>query len=104
MENLGKFCKDAPSSAQFQKLQSQADFVINRPPSPAVVPLALMHEVFGKFMQDLQRHEPTYEDNRFLSELRRKMVEVYKDENERNEEFNKVCNEHSGALVSTNRR
>jgi hypothetical protein len=51
------------------------------------IPLTLLHPIFGKFVDDCEKHVPTREDNLLAHGLRYTMSKIFSDESERVHEF-----------------
>ncbi len=61
---------------------------VNRPTDrPEIIPISLLHEAFGTFLDDYQTHEPTAQENQWLRELQEKMLKVYQNETDRADVF-----------------
>jgi hypothetical protein len=69
------------------------DFDFGRPHRPESIPLALLHDVFGQFMEDVQTCIPTTADNQFASKLCQMMIQVYQEESSRAAEFRTIWEE-----------
>jgi hypothetical protein len=60
-----------PATEKNVSLRYEDKIVYNRPESkPETIPLALLHEVFGVFLNDCQNHVPIHANNSFLATLR----------------------------------
>ncbi|KIL58321.1 hypothetical protein M378DRAFT_86656, partial [Amanita muscaria Koide BX008] len=77
----------APSSAgdltEFLKRQENPDQMIycNRPLHASVlIPVTLLHPIFGQFIDDCDNYKPTAKDNAFVLELSTAMTQFYQDE------------------------
>src|SRR5262245_47287664 len=84
---LEEVCRKAPSSLgkpkEFAKLQENPARALhcNRPPdATSTVPATLLHPVFGQFLDNVNTHEPTTEDNALVLELSSTMSKFYPDE------------------------
>ncbi|PVF91820.1 hypothetical protein CPB86DRAFT_718713 [Serendipita vermifera] len=82
-------CLIEPSSVTIQQIQGKygEDFDCGRPPNPESIPLALLHNVFGEFLEDVQSCTPNAKDNQIALELWEKMTQIYKDEATRAQEL-----------------
>lgn len=70
-----------------RELVKKENFDYGRPIRPESIPLALLHEVFGQFMEDVKTYKPTRADNKFMEDLRGNMVQLYDDEQSRTTAF-----------------
>lgn len=65
-----------------------------RPPRQQSLPLPLLCEAFGQFIDDMQTYTPTKEDNDFASRVREEMLKVHHVEGIYAEEFRQLWNAH----------
>jgi hypothetical protein len=79
--------------AVYDKLDSK-NYAFNRPPSTETIPLALLHKVFGQFVENVQTGTPTAADNALVCELRQVMSVVYDTEAELCHEFRRLLTNH----------
>lgn len=91
----------APSSlavparfAEFQRRDCEDRLACNRPASARSTPVTLLHPVFGQFIDDCKSHQPTSQDNVFVSELASFMSGFHSREVVRASEFRSLLYEH----------
>jgi hypothetical protein len=98
----------APSTAgqpkEFSKQQKNSNTAIgfDRPRGTAdTIPVTLLHPIFGRFLDDVDAHEPTTEDNTVVRELSTTMADFYADEKKRGEVVRDVLRKWGVSLVQT---
>ena len=91
LQNIGP---KAPSIAgrpkEFRGQQANSDQLIycNRPShATTVIPVTLLHPVFGQFLDDKDMLEPTAPDNKLVREFSAVMAQIYDTEEERRAEI-----------------
>ena len=108
-KRIEKLPNKAPSSLgeppEFKKYQRASDgpaFYFNRPPSAAgIIPVTLLHPIFGQFVDDCDTHMPKREDNALVFALSKAMSEFYDDEDSRASHFREILAEHGIEMVAT---
>ena len=92
IEALGTIKIPPSSLSQKAMLTSYGDRIaINQPKAdPEILPIALMHEVFGVFLDNYEKHQLTEKDNKLLNELQEAMLQQYEDEIKRANVFRNV--------------
>ncbi|CAG8755582.1 12199_t:CDS:2, partial [Acaulospora colombiana] len=91
--------RSAPSDFSKQEKYKRLDpnkFAFNRPPVPQSIPLAILHSIFGQFVEETESYEPTMEDYALVRGLRMAMSTVngYSTEPQYCEEFRTVLHQH----------
>ncbi|CAG7849900.1 SubName: Full=Uncharacterized protein {ECO:0000313/EMBL:CCA77651.1} [Serendipita indica DSM 11827] len=89
----------APSSASPKELFAhyKGKIDVNRPTAdPETIPISLLHEVFGKFLDSYQTHQPTAEENRLFNNLQEAMLMEYRNEGDRAYKFKSLFSEEYG--------
>lgn len=66
----------------------------NRPASASSTPVALMHPIFGKFVDECRTYVPTEKDNTFVANLSRSMSGFFADETARRDAFISLFNQY----------
>ncbi|CAG8704869.1 15526_t:CDS:1, partial [Acaulospora colombiana] len=85
----------SPSSVTTQTFQTKygEDFDYGRPPHSGSIPLALLHEVFGEFIEDVQSCTPNARDNQHMLKLCEKMIQIHESEATRALSFREIWEE-----------
>jgi hypothetical protein len=78
---------------KYHKLDPEK-YAFHRPPSAKTIPLALLHEIFGRFVENVRTYEPTAIDNALVRELRSVMSATYATEAELCDEFRRTLEAH----------
>jgi hypothetical protein len=101
VQNCAKVPKKTPSvlgqPSTFRDYQDKLRvFHFERPLLTAAhdIPLTLLHPIFGKFVDDCEKHVPTREDNLLAHGLRYTMSKIFSDESERVHEYIEILREH----------
>jgi hypothetical protein len=84
-----------------ERLGDDVDF--GRPQRPESIPLALLHEVFGQFMEDVKTCVPNATDNQFARSLRERMTQVRPTEFERTWTFRALWGGYLDAPLESNK-
>jgi hypothetical protein len=107
-EYLSQARRKAPSTAgqpkEFAKQQknSKTAIAFDRPRGTAdTIPVTLLHPIFGQFLDDVDTHEPTKEDNDFALELSMTMADFHAEEDVRGVALRKVLKDWGITLVQT---
>lgn len=89
-----------PSSATLQTMSKffEGKIDYNRPALHETIPIALLHEVFGTFLDDSREHKPTADDNRCLGDLRNEMLKEYTCQDKRADTFRFIVQHYGIAL------
>jgi len=66
-----------------------------------MIPIALLHPVFGQFINNCQNHTPTMDNNKLVLSLSRAMSKFYINEYARAAKFQEILMEHSIMLVAS---
>ena len=69
-------------------------FALHYPPTPDVIPLALLHPIFAEFVEDVQLHNPTRADNELARGLSDAMSKNYPLEADRCHKFRDLLIDH----------
>ena len=69
-------------------------FVTHRPPRADVIPLDLVHSVFGEFPDDAQKVEVDDSDHQLVDRLRKTMASYWSDELEQCQTFRDILSDH----------
>ena len=72
----------------------KSKFALHRPPSYAVLPLALLHPIFAEFVANIQLYEPTGKDCALVLELRQVMLEPWEDTAIQFHKFRQILAKH----------
>ncbi|PVG03682.1 hypothetical protein CPB86DRAFT_695030 [Serendipita vermifera] len=94
----------APSSIQNKHISGilEEKVFYNRPtPTRKAIPIALLHSVFSKFLDDCQNHKPTEEDNCWVREIRYAMLKEYQTESSRCDAFRGIFKRNTGRTLNT---
>lgn len=93
-DHYTQFPSRAPSDqvvpAEFGKLQTMNLLPLsycNRPAAASSTPVALMHPIFGRFVDECNNYTPTEEDNAFIANLSKCMSGFFEDERKRRDAF-----------------
>lgn len=65
----------------------------NRPIDTSTIPLALLHGVFGRFIDECESFEPQVKENNFIQSLRSGMAGFFSEEGERQRKFHECFSE-----------
>lgn len=93
-DHYTQFPSRAPSDqavpAEFGKLQTMNILPLsycNRPAAASSTPVALMHPIFGRYVDECNNYTPTEEDNAFIANLSKCMSGFFEDERKRRDAF-----------------
>ena len=105
---LGQTKSMAPSAAaqpkEFAKRQGNPATAIHcdRPRHATnTIPVTLLHPVFGEFLDDIQTHESTAEDNKLVVDFSEAMADVYEKEMSRGAKIREVLGDAGITLVGS---
>jgi hypothetical protein len=93
---------EPPEFKKYQRASDGPAFYFNRPPSAAgIIPVTLLHPIFGQFVDDCDTHMPTREDNTLVFALSKAMSEFYDNEDSRATEFRDILAAHGIEMRAT---
>jgi hypothetical protein len=85
-----------------QQKNSNMAIACGRPRGTAdTIPVTLLHPIFGRFLDDIDTHEPTINDNAFAHELSTIMADFHAREDARGSALLKVLQKWGISLVQT---
>jgi hypothetical protein len=90
---------------EFEKLQLHPDgplFNFYGPPSAVgSIPITLIHQIFGQFVDDSKNYTPTAADNALVLSLSRAMSEFFPDERDRVTKFREILRDYDIDLAAS---
>jgi hypothetical protein len=73
---------------------SPSKFALHRPPTPNIIPLALLHPIFAEFVANVKERKPTLEDHALARDLCDSMSQEWDLETDQCERFRQILANH----------
>lgn len=102
VESVAKFPPSTGAQMAIRsKFERDEQIQYNRPPRAKAIPIVLLYNGFGEFVDGVVKSSLTVEDHQFAAEFSSTMAEFYGNEQERNDAFRQIWNTTCGLPKET---